>query len=1099
MSLNKQDYEIAFRSGTDDYIKYENIKSSMAGADNKKKAKELADLHSKDIKVLWEAYHLTSYLKALTDQDSKFENSLDAKLERTRVNCLSKLMKMPSDKGITKENSEVVFIKLAELEQCSKLEVFVRFLEFNQDKPFILSGFKEDRSDLREWIRDLKKYIEEEKHKPTIANLKSGEYESSDSAPKLPLQDTLAISKELKRIKEDIGVYPYDKDKFGTIDNAKYRTALEDIKNLLVVFPENVDLMSLQIRVLSFLRKYEDALPLAEKLYKQYPLSIDVVISYILVLKNIGRFEEVLQISEEYRSIKDVDNPLFHLHVGLTLNRLERYEEAVEEFESAIRIDPSFIVSYSSLSKIYVTIKQYTDSEIVLRNALEIFPDDETLGWQLVSVLENQLSQEESEELAIKLFKKASSSNALAKTMLKAFKLMRKEEYSKAHDILKDFAYQRSRNALIENSSKSRIFGVLANSYEVVWDKQGQKNKYLNYAIECREISLDYNPQNIDSLENLALLKFVNNAHDQSKKLIIKAAEIVENTLDEQIQPLDVFVKFISKLKYMKGIALDDWLKPLLWYNEKYDDSPFGYLGLASVSLSKNDFLSARSNIDQALKRAKCFLAKQKTSMLETIILNGISGILKKIIIEDNGYDQYFKTINSILEKCKSEQVKKLSFHYWMSSVVTTAELYHKLGVDKNNLDFLKISIHAYEIVLAERIRHSDTLLWLQTNLDMSSVYLNLSEITKNPIDIEKSISYLSYMLEEIDPEEHANDYIITNKNIVKKYELLWDNFDFNIKYVKEGVQYLENLCNVTRVEEDSDYWLEIQFHLAYCFSQIGNESHSTECLVKSLDVYKNRHAYLLRSRNEELLIESHFFLGMANKALYDVGNDENVIKDAISNFNSVIEKSEGMYLSDAWIFLASIFKQDGLNRNNKGMLTKSVKACSSALELEMGATPKRANALKSLGQTYCGLGCIEKEPSFYRKEILLYKEAIEIYEDLGVQGNKSDYFYCLHYLAMALINIAKYRDNYDLDELEHAISLFDSVVDNMDIESERKLIAEAVEFRGVAKYFLYKAHENKKWLEEAKVDFTRSQDIYTKSMFPMEYARVEKSLEKIS
>src|SRR5690242_19795283 len=60
---------------------------------------------------------------------------------------------------------------------------------------------------------------------------------------------------------------------------------------------------------------------------------------------------------------------------GVALVKSAKYEEAVEAFDSAIKLNPHFAIAYNNLGATYNSLGRYEDAVKVLKRALELTPD----------------------------------------------------------------------------------------------------------------------------------------------------------------------------------------------------------------------------------------------------------------------------------------------------------------------------------------------------------------------------------------------------------------------------------------------------------------------------------------------------------------------------------------------------------------------------------------------------------------------------------------------------------------------------------------------------------------------------------------------------
>ena len=93
-----------------------------------------------------------------------------------------------------------------------------------------------------------------------------------------------------------------------------------------------------------------------------------------------GRFEEALTTLEQaVEAVTSSEMTLedLHLQLGQTLARLERYEEAEEQYRTEMRVYPRNIAAYSSLVSLYQASSRSVDAEAILDLLVESVPTPE--------------------------------------------------------------------------------------------------------------------------------------------------------------------------------------------------------------------------------------------------------------------------------------------------------------------------------------------------------------------------------------------------------------------------------------------------------------------------------------------------------------------------------------------------------------------------------------------------------------------------------------------------------------------------------------------------------------------------------------------------
>jgi len=70
-----------------------------------------------------------------------------------------------------------------------------------------------------------------------------------------------------------------------------------------------------------------------------------------------------------------------HLFSGLTLTRLKQYEEAIECFDKAVELDPSFAAPLNGKGAAYEKLKKFKDAMECYKKAVEVDKNCEVARW----------------------------------------------------------------------------------------------------------------------------------------------------------------------------------------------------------------------------------------------------------------------------------------------------------------------------------------------------------------------------------------------------------------------------------------------------------------------------------------------------------------------------------------------------------------------------------------------------------------------------------------------------------------------------------------------------------------------------------------------
>jgi len=122
-----------------------------------------------------------------------------------------------------------------------------------------------------------------------------------------------------------------------------------------------------------------DSLASAEEHYNQalnyLPSDPFLLTFHGISLQRLNRDEEAV---EEFNKSLSIDSTSVNTLVsyGISLNRLNRTEEAIIPLELAVELEPRNYTALSSLGMIYDQLKMYVKCDSLYENALRLFPDD---------------------------------------------------------------------------------------------------------------------------------------------------------------------------------------------------------------------------------------------------------------------------------------------------------------------------------------------------------------------------------------------------------------------------------------------------------------------------------------------------------------------------------------------------------------------------------------------------------------------------------------------------------------------------------------------------------------------------------------------------
>ncbi len=93
------------------------------------------------------------------------------------------------------------------------------------------------------------------------------------------------------------------------------------------------------------------------------------------ILNNLNRLPEALDALNRAAGIES-GNPLMLAHRGHILLRLQRRDEAVEDFQQAMTMDPSQVVALSGLASIRLATGQMGEATMLLSRLTDVEPDN---------------------------------------------------------------------------------------------------------------------------------------------------------------------------------------------------------------------------------------------------------------------------------------------------------------------------------------------------------------------------------------------------------------------------------------------------------------------------------------------------------------------------------------------------------------------------------------------------------------------------------------------------------------------------------------------------------------------------------------------------
>ena len=78
-----------------------------------------------------------------------------------------------------------------------------------------------------------------------------------------------------------------------------------------------------------------------------------------------------------------------HYNIGLVLNKIERFEEALESYKRVVALNPNYTSAHHNMGVIYlINLKKYEEAVICCKKALELDPKKVSSYYTLARSLE---------------------------------------------------------------------------------------------------------------------------------------------------------------------------------------------------------------------------------------------------------------------------------------------------------------------------------------------------------------------------------------------------------------------------------------------------------------------------------------------------------------------------------------------------------------------------------------------------------------------------------------------------------------------------------------------------------------------------------------
>jgi len=264
-----------------------------------------------------------------------------------------------------------------------------------------------------------------------------------------------------------------------------YDLAFAALEKALAIDPNDAEANQAMARMYEGQGRLEDAEASLQKALALDPESLLIRDSYANFLSGQGRFEEAI---EQWLTVISAapDHYAALVNLGATLTDIGRIPEGISMYEASIEIRPTYM-AYSNLGTAYSRVERYPDAVEALQQALKI-DDSDWLAWGNLAYVyswANGMNTQTTEtfEHAIELAEAARQQNPRDAWVHSDLSLY----YAKTGQ--KNLALQRLETAVTLSPDSGEILAAAAEAYELT----GQRDKAVELAHKALE--LGYNRQ----------------------------------------------------------------------------------------------------------------------------------------------------------------------------------------------------------------------------------------------------------------------------------------------------------------------------------------------------------------------------------------------------------------------------------------------------------------------------------------------------------------------------------------------------------------------------------------------------------------------------
>ena len=171
---------------------------------------------------------------------------------------------------------------------------------------------------------------------------------------------------------------------YAYYQNESYTEAIEQFKGYLTNGGTSPDAYSLIISTYSgALENKEEALVWAGKAKAQFPANTDFPKQEIGLLIDLDRIDDAKK-GLEQAVAKEPNNKILHFYLGYVNSKLEKWEEAKENYNAALKIDPDYFDAQYYLAQIFLIDAEKVKKEM---NNLGITKEDQKKKLELDALL----------------------------------------------------------------------------------------------------------------------------------------------------------------------------------------------------------------------------------------------------------------------------------------------------------------------------------------------------------------------------------------------------------------------------------------------------------------------------------------------------------------------------------------------------------------------------------------------------------------------------------------------------------------------------------------------------------------------------------------